>query len=342
MTASGLPPLSHVATALLPVLLFLVALVLLDSYKLLRPRAVAGLMAGGVLAAAASYGVSLVALQAVGVAPPVYSAWIAPWVEEALKGLPIVVLLWRSRIAFLVDAAICGFAIGSGFAWVENLAYLHLASGAGLATWIVRGLGTAVMHGGATAILAVLALSLADRRPGRLVAAAVPGLVLAALLHTGFNALTTWPQVATLVTIAIVPMLLMLVFQRSERLLADWLGSSFDADAQMLEVLNSGAFADSPAGRYLRSLRQGFSGPVMADVLCYLRLYTELSLRAKGMLMLRENGLPVPPPDEELRERLVELHYLERSIGPTGLRALGPLLRMGRKELRQITLLEAA
>jgi len=46
----------------------------------------------------------------------------------------------------------------------------------------------------------------------------------------------------------------------------------------------------SPAGRYLSSLRKRFRGPVVADLLCYVRLYTELALRAKGMMMMRENG----------------------------------------------------
>ena len=62
----------------------------------------------------------------------------------------------------------------------------------------------------------------------------------------------------------------------------------------MLELINSGRLSDSPVGRYLHTMKARFRGPVVADLLCYLRLYTELALRAKGILMMRENGFDVP------------------------------------------------
>jgi len=47
---------------------------------------------------------------------------------------------------------------------------------------------------------------------------------------------------------------------------------------------------------------------VVADLLCYLRLHTELALRAKGILMMRESGFEAtideatqdPPPAASL------------------------------------------
>ena len=84
----------------------------------------------------------------------------------------------------------------------------------------------------------------------------------------------------------------MLVFAQGERYLQGWLGSGFDLESELLQAIRSGDFAASRPGRYLQSLREHFDGPVVADMLCYLRLNAELSLRAKGVLMLRENGLP--------------------------------------------------
>ncbi len=75
-------------------------------------------------------------------------------IEELLKAAVIVVLMRTHRIGFPVDAAICGFAVGTGFAVVENLYFLHAMPDAGMGTWIVRGFGTAFMHGGVTAIFA--------------------------------------------------------------------------------------------------------------------------------------------------------------------------------------------
>ena len=134
------------------------------------------------------------------------------------------------------------------------------------------------------------------------------------------------------------PPLLYFVFQRSEQATAQWLGDGFDADAAMLEALTSGSFADSPAGRYVASLRARFQGPVVADLLCYLRLHSELALRAKGILMMRESGFDAPI-DAPTREKLAEIAYLSNSIGPTGRLALMPLLHAGHRELWQLRML---
>ena len=48
---------------------------------------------------------------------------------------------------------------------------------------------------------------------------------------------------------------------------------------------------------------------------------TRTSLRAKGLLLMRENGIEVPM-DEDTRARFEELRYLQKSVGPTAMRAL--------------------
>ena len=48
----------------------------------------------------------------------------------------------------MIDAAIYGFAVGAGFAFIENIYYLHSLEHHKIVVWIIRGLGTAVMHGG--------------------------------------------------------------------------------------------------------------------------------------------------------------------------------------------------
>ena len=106
----------------------------------------------------------------------------------------------------------------------------------------------------------------------------------------------------------------------------------------MLELINSGRLSDSPVGQYLHTLKDKFHGPVVADLLCYLRLYTELALRAKGILMMRENGFDVPV-DEATREKFAEMRYLESSIGQTGLLAIQPMLHMSHKDLWQLYML---
>ncbi|NCF60736.1 MAG: hypothetical protein GWP64_12885, partial [Gammaproteobacteria bacterium] len=117
-----------------------------------------------------------------------------------------------------------------------------------------------------------------------------------------------------------------------------WLGAGFDADTELLELINSGELSASKVGLYLQSLREKFEGPIVADLLCYLRLHTELSIRAKGLLMMRESGF-VNKAGEETRAKLEEMEYLEKSIGATGKLAIKPFLRMSQKDLWQFYML---
>ena len=328
----------HVLVGLSPVLGFLAALVFLDSYKLVAMRVVVMVVLAGVVAAAACYFANGWLLGRLGIEIGAYSRYVGPLVEELAKGLVIVALIRANRVGFLVDGAILGFAVGAGFAIVENLQYQRLLPDAGLATWIVRGFGTAIMHGGATAIFAMMGLTLQEKAERAGFAAFAPGYAFAVVLHSAFNHLGASPRAATLAVLLVLPPLMILVFQRSERAVGNWLGRGFDADTAMLESINSGRFADSPTGRYLETLRRRFRGPVVADLLCYLRLHTELALRAKGVLMMRENGFEVPI-DDATRDKFAEMDYLEGSIGKTGLLALKPMLHMSHRDLWQLHML---
>ncbi len=325
---------------LLPVLCFLGALLALDSYKLVKLRTVIAIVGLGALAAVASYLVNATILRFAEIDIHNYSRYVAPLIEEALKGLVIVALIRMRRIGFLIDAAILGFAAGAGFAVVENLYFYieKIIPYTGVGTWIVRGFGTAIMHGGATAIFSVMAIGILERSPQAGLGSLWPGYLIAVVLHSAFNHALLTPIHSTLAILVGLPPLFYVIFARSERGVSDWLGRGFDADAEMLELINSGALSDSPVGAYLMSLKERFRGAVIADVLCYLRLYTELGLRAKGILIMRENGFEVPI-DEATRAKFVEMRYLEDSIGRTGLMAIHPMLHISHKELWQLYML---
>jgi protease PrsW len=325
---------------LLPVLCFLGVLFTLDSYKLVKMQNIVALLAYGALAAVASYFANEGVLTLVDMDLKHFSRYVSPPIEEALKGLIVIFLIRARRIGFLVDAAIVGFAVGAGFALVENLYiyFLGLIPSSGLASWTVRGFGTAIMHGGTTAIFAVLTLNLLERAPNNFFRSLLPGFALAVLLHSAFNHAILAPMQMTLAILLFLPPLMVAVFQYSERGVRDWLGKGFDADTEMLELINSGRLSSSPVGEYLNALKERFSGPIVADILCYLRLYIELGLRAKGILLMRENGFEAPI-DEQTGAKFDEMKYLEGSIGRTALLAIKPMLRINQKDLRQIYML---
>ena len=328
-----------VAVSVLPVFLFLGALVLLDSYKLVALRAILLSVAAGMAAGLVSYGVNVWLRPALALDWDAYSRYAAPVVEESLKAAFVVYLLRRNKVGFVVDAAIHGFGVGTGFAFLENLYYVHANPAATLWIWVVRGFGTAIMHGGATSIVAMVSKALHDRSDAFRPWLVLPGLVVAVVLHSLYNQFLLQPLLAAALIVLVFPYLSVAVFQQSERATQAWLGTGFDTDQELLRAVHSGQVSATPVGRYLRTVRSRFSAEVIVDMMCLLRLRAELAIRAKGVLMMREAGFEAPP-DPTVKGKLEELRYLEKNIGTTGLRALRPFLHTSTRDLWQLTVLD--
>jgi len=331
-------PLPAIFVSLLPVAAFLATLIYLDSYRLVTLQSILGSIAAGCCAALLALQVNTVVLEDVHLGLDTYSRFAAPMVEELLKSLYFFVLLFRRRVGFAVDAAIFGFGIGTGFALVENIMYLRDLPTDNMLVWVIRGFGTALMHGGTTSMLGVIAKELRERHrsPAFPILAS---LCLAVLIHALYNQFVFSPEVSALLTLVGIPLVMVLVYRYSERRTSDWLGVGFDTDRELLAMITTGVLAENRVGQYLKSLERAFPPPVVADMLCYLRLYVELAIKAKGILLLREAGLSVPP-DTEAGDQFAELRYLGKSIGRTGLLALHPFIHTRGNDLWQLQLVK--
>jgi hypothetical protein len=241
----------------------------------------------------------------------------------------------------MVDAAISGFAVGAGFAVLENLTYIPLLGTAGLLTSAIRGLGTAMMHGGTTAIFGIVSVNLSEIRGSRSSVVFLPGLAIAIFIHELYNQPLWRPVTAAVAVLVTLPVVMSLIFWRSEKALENWLGTKLDKDIDLLQVLTGGGFSSSRAGRYLRSLEGTFALEILGDMLSYLQLSLELSARAKGDLLRREMGFPLPP-DPELPAQFKELRWLESQIGRAGKLALAPLLGQSRRDVWELEHLAAS
>jgi RsiW-degrading membrane proteinase PrsW (M82 family) len=319
---------------LAPVLLFLVALRVLDSYKLVGAPRVAAAIAAGAATALVSWVPNAIALEWLGLEPVMVRRYLAPAIEEAFKASLLVVAIRADRVGFLVDAALYGFAIGAGFALAENAYYAWAVGTTNLPMWVARGFGTAVLHGATTALVGILSKHLTDRHRSRALRWFLPGLALAVFVHSLYNHVLVNPLLATSLLLLVLPLLVFAVFERSERATRDWLGTGFDGDVERLEQILNGEIDGTPIGDYLETLRSRFDGPVLADMLCLLRIHLELSLRAKGRLIARAAGLDLPP-GPDVQANFAELRYLERAIGPTGMLALHPMLQTSSRDLWQ-------
>jgi RsiW-degrading membrane proteinase PrsW (M82 family) len=323
------------AVSLLPVFIFLLALVFLDSYKLVKLHQVVVTVIFGSLSAVIALFVNTWIAQFIPSGMHILPRYVAPVTEETLKAVFIVYLIRSRKVGFMVDAAIYGFAAGAGFAFMENVYYLQVVTDHSMVVWLIRGFGTAVMHGGTAAVFAILTKSLVDQSTAFRAWHVMPGLLTAMVIHSFFNHVPFPPQYMTAVLLVGLPPIMIFVFTRSEKSTRAWLGVGFDTDATLLEQINTGEVTSTNVGQYLSTLKDRFPGEVVADMLCLLRLHLELAIRAKGVLLMREHGFGSTI-EQDVRDKFSEMEYLEKNIGQTGRLAIKPFLHNTHRDLWQL------
>jgi RsiW-degrading membrane proteinase PrsW (M82 family) len=323
------------SVSVFPVLLFLAALELIDTYKLLTLGRVMRSVAVGCGVAVICYGINTAVYESGFASPAVWARSGAPVIEEIAKALYVAWLLRSNRVGFMVDTAVSGFAVGAGFAVLENLTYIPDLSASGLIASAIRGMGTAMMHGGSTAIFGTVSANVSELRGSRSTATFLPGLAMAIVIHELYNQPWWRPVTAAVVVLLILPAAIAFIFWRSEKVLEKWLGMKLDKDIDLLQMIAAGKFGESHVGSYMQSLEKTFTPEILGDMLSYIHLSLELSARAKGDLLRREMGFPVTP-DPELPGQLKELKFLEAQIGRAGKMALGPLLGQSRRDIWEL------
>ncbi len=325
--------------SLVPVFTFLLVLVLMDSFKLVKQKEVFISILAGCIAALFAMVINSSILLMFNVERTIFTRYIAPVIEEVIKASYIFFLIHRHKTGFLVDSAIHGFSIGAGFAFIENIYYLNSIPSMNLLLWIIRGFGTAVMHGGTTAIFAIITKAMVDRKKDTRSPLIMPGIILAIFIHGLFNHFLLPPAITTMIQLALLPAMMLAIFRFSEKKMREWMDLSLDTDVQMISFIEEGGFSQTIAGKYLQTLKKHFTGEVVADMFCLLRLHLELSCQAKGILLRKEMGFPVSN-DPEISEKLTELAYLQKNIGKTGRLAISPILRNNPRDLWEIQLLQ--
>jgi RsiW-degrading membrane proteinase PrsW (M82 family) len=325
--------------SLAPVLLYLAGLLYIDSFKLVRMSTIFSVLFMGMLTAVTAYFLSGVVIDSLHLDFSTYSKFYAPFVEEGLKALAIVWLFSRNRIGFMVDAAILGFAVGAGFSVLENVYYAYIFPEASIGVWIIRGFGTALMHGGVAAVFAVSAQTLRERHAHSGIAAYLPGFLAAAAIHSIFNQFIDYPAYSAAATILALPLALLFLFDKSEHKVHDWLVHDYESHEHLLEDIENGKFAQSEAGRFINALANRYSRSVVADIFAYIKLHTELVLRAEKLLLAKENGTPAGP-EKPAADSFKQLHFLEKKIGRTAMLTVWPHLQFTRQELWELHQLE--
>jgi RsiW-degrading membrane proteinase PrsW (M82 family) len=326
--------------ALLPVTVLMTVLYRLDSHRLLGMHFVLKVLLAGGLGAVICAWINAFTLEWLAIDFDSYMRLVGPLVEEIVKAGIIVYLFRINRIGFLIDAGILGFTVGAGFSFVENIYYLHMVNDAHYGVWAVRGFGTAIMHGGATALFAIIAQVMTERHLKMNPLLYVPGLIVAFLLHAIYNHFPVSPVLSTVVTLLILPTILFLLFERNEASIHNFLEMDFDSHRRLLRQIEHGDFTGCEAGRFLQDMQEKLSAPVAQEMIDYFCLHTRLVLSAESILLAREKGIDINV-GQRIQEQLAEMHRLERHIGRSALRTLRPHLQFTAKDMWEIHRLES-
>jgi hypothetical protein len=161
----------------------------------------------------------------------------------------------------------------------------------------------------------------------------------AIFIHSIFNHFLLPPVVTTIAQLITLPLVMTAIFSYSEKNLRNWLELGMDSDVKLLEYILTGNITETKIGRYLQSLKRKFPGEVVADMLSFLRIHLELAIRAKGVLLLRNAGFRADL-DPEIKEKFIELKFLEKNIGTTRKLALSPILHTSTRDLWQLYLVQ--
>jgi RsiW-degrading membrane proteinase PrsW (M82 family) len=333
---------THWGIALVPVLILLAIFIWLDAFELMNLREILVLLALGGVAAVAVYPVSGRLIDTLPIGFSGYSRYVAPWLEEGMKAVVMIALFWFNRIGYKLDAVISGFAIGAGFSVVENIIYLTIFPQYGTGTWLVRGLGTAVMHGTTLAILAAIAHELAERETREAAADYrfnllwfLPGYLVAVALHTGFNQFPDRPMVAMIGAIVISPIAIMTILQFGTAEAQKWLVSESTAHRAQLDALDAGGWPDDASGRKIAALAGRLPPQTCARVRRYWQLQSWLVVLAEEAMMDEAAG-DVAFDREQVRAAFAELQGLRHAIGPSTLAAVKALLPFSRNDYWEV------
>ena len=334
---------THWLLALVPVLLMLALFVWFDAFKLMNLREILLLLALGGLGAVASYPVSSRLLDALPIGFSNYSRYVAPWIEEAIKGALVVGLFRFNKIGFKLDAVISGFALGAGFSVIENIIYLIRLSEYGAGTWLVRGLGTAVMHGTTLAILAATAHEFAEKETREAASDYnfnllwfVPGYFAAVAIHLAFNQFPEQPLLAMLGASLFAPVAILGIFQFGTTEAEKWLKQEYGEHKAQLASLRTGHFPDSRCGKKIAALAGRLAPEAAERVRRYWEVQAWLVAEAEETLIEEEEGDAIFD-RKQILDAFAELDALKRGLGASTFAQLNRLLPFSRTDYWEVS-----
>jgi RsiW-degrading membrane proteinase PrsW (M82 family) len=249
----------------------------------------------------------------------VFLRFTAPIVEEVLKALLLIAIYRRPSYTYVVDGAIYGFAVGIGFAVVEDYQYILTRQYAALSLAASRVISTNLMHATTTAVVgSALGWARSKRLPGVL-ALLAGGWAVAMAFHMGFNNLVTRVSGGFLLLYAagmggvgagLIALIIRLALRDAKTRIDSELRADTRISAQEADAVSQ--FAD--LRKVLKPVAETFGDEKLSLMLHFLKLEAQIGLKENAITKLQDEGMrrSLQAQVNELRE---EMEKTRREVG---------------------------
>ena len=328
-----LQPLLFLLVALTPGLIFSGALIYFDCYKLVKVSQIFWCLLLGTLVTFAAYYINGMMLDVLEIDFAEYARYVSPFIEESLKIIALILLYIRVSPAFPIQTVILGFTLGLGFGLAENVFYLVQSESTTLRIQLIRGFGTAFLHGGTVAIFTLFLENPLNKKMKFFNKALVvlTGFLLICVLHSIFNFFLLTPVLQTIIVFTLLPCFFYFTFKYSQRNIKDWINAGINSNIQLLDMLSQRGAEHNNLSTFFSNISHSFSKEIELAIHSYMKIFLELSIRNKSILMMREYGFDASL-DNKFHEKISELKLLEGSIGKAGLLLITPILDIKRAD----------
>jgi RsiW-degrading membrane proteinase PrsW (M82 family) len=242
----------------------------------------------------------------------------APIYEEIFKGLILLYLVRRAKFTYSVDGAIYGFAVGTGFAVVENCFYIYTNFPAASQIAFQRVFLANLVHAFSSAAigitLGIFRLETSKLRWG------IPtfGLLLAIGQHMLFNNLIGREEIHPVVFfLPVLPGILFILFvmQHGKKQAQGWIKEKLGMDNRVTrgEVALVDHLAAPDDSLYPVVERFGAETASQVEKLLYLQAY--IGIKTKALDGLRCNDTIYKAVEAEINEMRIKMKKIQSEIG---------------------------
>jgi RsiW-degrading membrane proteinase PrsW (M82 family) len=247
--------------------------------------------------------------------PETIEHFIAPVLEEVLKGLILLYFIRLPKFTYSVDGALYGFATGIGFAIFENFEYA--VNDPSIPSVILRIFSANLVHASSTAIIGIAlgVFHLGRTRSRGLVLAL--GLLLAVGQHMFFNIMivhTASPLIAIGIGI-LGAVFIYLVMQRGKRQAQKWIEQKLGIDDRVTPGEVAAVDRLPSMDDLLLPVLERFGPETASKVEKLLYLQARLGIKRKTLESFQKDAMMRNAVETEIREMQTEMDEARRDIG---------------------------